>query len=140
MRRFSDDETEEQVLGKVPISRQELLALIEALGTFFSSSPDMEKETQDWVIHLRHSLERALLLSAETYASTNFNLSRDELLVLTVAAATITVPYRAGVPVAPKDQQFYATLSPLVERFLALVEQIRCHEFQAVQRQKEQAS
>jgi hypothetical protein len=140
MRRSSNEETEEQVLGKVPISRPELLALIEALSTFISSSSALEKEVQDRVIHLRHSLEQALLLSTETCASTTFNLSRDELLLLTLAAATITVPYRTGIAVPSKDQPFYATLSPLVERFLALVEQIRWREFQALRRQREQAS
>jgi hypothetical protein len=135
MRPSRNEQVEEQVLGDIPLSRSEVQTLIEVLNTLFSSPSTLEEEVQDAVLHLLHSLEHALLVSAETPAPITFDLSLDELLLLTLAAATITAPYRAGIPVPAKDQPLCATLSPLVEKLLSLVEQI-----QALQQQRAQIS
>jgi hypothetical protein len=119
-----------QQFGQVPASRRELLALLETLRAFFSESAGSDVQVQVMGGHLLDIIERAL--ASRQQAPIAFDLTREELFVLTIAAGTMTAPYRAGAPVSREEACLYATLSPFVERLLALVQQIHSREVQAV--------
>jgi hypothetical protein len=119
----------EQLLGQAPATRCELLALLETLRAFFSGNAEIDAPVQAVGGHLLGTIERAL--GASLQAPTTFDLTREELFVLTIAAGTMTAPYRAGLPVSREEACLYATLSPLMERLLALTRQIHSDEVQA---------
>jgi hypothetical protein len=116
-------------LGQVPASRSELLALLETLRAFFSESEGSDAQLQVVGGHLLDIIERAL--AASTEAPIAFDLTREELFMLTIAAGTMTAPYRAGAPVSREEACLYATLSPFVERLLALAQQSHSQQMQA---------
>jgi hypothetical protein len=115
----------------VPDSRLELQALLEAFDALFSPSITREQQVQALVVHLQQSIEQALAVSTRRSVPVAIEMTRDELLMLTLAAAALIIPYRAGVPVPPEDQRLYGILAPLIEHLLAQVQQIRHREFQA---------
>lgn len=125
--------------GGVPASRSELQALLEAFDTLFSPSFIKEPQVQALVVHLQQSIEQALAASPKRSTPVVISMTRDELFMLALATAAMIVPYRAGMPVSPKEQRLYRILAPLVERLFAQVQQIRHGEFQALLQGREYA-
>jgi hypothetical protein len=139
MRGDHHEGTQAPLLGKMLASRAELLALLEALHAFFSPAGEEEPHAQGVEECLCQAIEEGLQQAANQQAPVVLELSKDELVMLTIAAGTMTAPYRAGMPISPAEECSSAVLSPLVERLLPLVRQIRLDELQAMRPAREQA-
>jgi hypothetical protein len=96
--------TQVPVPGEVRACRAELLALLEALHAFFSPSGEGEPAVQ----------------------------GVKEYLYYAIAAGTMTAPYRAGMPISPVEERWAAVLTPLVERLLPIVKQLRLDELRVM--------
>jgi hypothetical protein len=132
-------ETQAPVPGEVKACRAELLALLEALHAFFSPAGEGEPQTQGLEERLCSIINAALQQAREVHAPVVLDLDKDELVMLTIAAGTMTAPYRAGMPIPPAEERSWAVLSPLVERLLPLVRKIRLDELQAMHPAREHA-
>ncbi len=124
--------TQVPVPGEVRACRAELLALLEALHAFFSPSGEGEPAVQGVKEYLYYAIEEALKQAAEAHAPVVLELGKEELVLLTIAAGTMTAPYRAGMPISPVEERWAAVLTPLVERLLPIVKQLRLDELRVM--------